>query len=230
MARPEPFTFVESVQDTFNDSFNDYVDILSAKVADTDLQFGSRLRAKYPEMIVTTVPGGNLNLIYFADLGYAHYESDSEHDTLVRWRGFVPPDTRRGGEGHLAEVITYAKYKYKFGGEYFILYHVKFGFSTIQYILKEPRGQGENQNTHSSETDKLLKAAGDVLYKQQPGIFVYDRGWRKDAALLKEVQKTTWDKVILDEKMKESLVQVSGKFFDSECQVVQEGCEPADLV
>lgn len=215
MAYCEPFTFVESVNNVANEGFNDYVDILSARVADVDIQFSSRLRAQYPEMIVTTVPSGNLNLIYFADLGHAHYETDTKHDALSRWRGFVPPDARRGGEGYLGEVINYAKYKYKFGSEYFILYYVKFGYTILQYILKEPRGDGETPNTHSSETDKLLKAAGHVLYKQQPGIFVYDLGWSKDPALLKEVQKMTWDKIILDEKMKKSLVQVSEKFFDS---------------
>jgi transitional endoplasmic reticulum ATPase len=222
MAPPEPFTFVEGIKDAPHESFRDYVDILSAKVADTDIQFNARLRQQYPEMIVTTVPSSNLNLIYFADLGYAHYETDSEHDTLLRWRGYVPPDTRHGGDGYLGEMIHYAKYKYKFGEEYFILYYIKLGYTILQYILKEPRGEGENQNTCSSETDKLLKAAGAVLYKQQPGIFVFDRMWRKDIALLKEVQKSTWDKVILDEKMKESLVQVSEKFFDSKWRVPQD--------
>lgn len=216
MARVEPFTFVEGVKDIVsNGGFDDYVDILSAKVADVDIQFSSRLRAQYPEMIVTTVPSGNINLIYFADLGYAHYEADTEHDTLSRWRGFIPPDLKLGGEGHLGEIISYAKYKYKFGDEFFLLYYVKFSYTIIQYILKEPRGDSENPNTHSSETDKLLKAAGEALYKQVPGIFVYDNVWAKDPALLKEVQKMTWDKIILDEKMKESLVQVTEKFFDS---------------
>lgn len=222
MAQFEPFTFVDGFKDAPHESFSDYVDILSAKVADTDTQFNARLRQQYPEMIVTTVPSSNLNLIYFADLGYAHYETDPKHDTLLRWRGYIPPDTRHGGEGYLGEVIQYAKYTYKFGEEYFILYYVKFGYSILQYILKEPRGEGETPNTRSSETDKLLKAAGAVLYKQQPGIFVFDRMWRKDTALLKEVQKMTWDKVILDEKMKDSLVQVSEKFFDSKWRVLPE--------
>jgi len=216
MARIEPFTFVGGVKDIANNGgFDDYVDILSAKVADVDIQFSSRLRSQYPEMIVTTVPNSNINLIQFADLGYAHYEADIEHDTLSRWRGFIPPDLKRGGEGHLGEMINYAKFKYKFGDEFFLLYYVNFSYGIIQYILKEPRGDSENPNTHSSETDKLLKAAGEVLYKQVPGIFVYDRAWVKDPALLKEVQKMTWDKIILDEKMKESLVEVSKKFFDS---------------
>ena len=215
MAPSEPFTFIEATKDIANEGFHNYVDILSAKVADVDIQFSSKLRTQYPEMIVTTVPGGNVNLILFADLGYAHYEADIEQDTISRWRGFIPPDTRFGGQGYLGEVINYAKYKYKCGDEYFVLYYVKFGYTLLQYILKEPRDHNENPNTHSSETDKLLQAAGNVLYKTEPGIFVFDRGWYKSRALLQEVQKTIWDKVILDEKMKETLVGVSEKFFDS---------------
>ena len=215
MAFSEPFTFIEAAKDITKEGFENYVDILSAKVADVDLQFSSRIRVQYPEMIVTTVPGGNMDLILFADLGYAHYEIDTEHDNVSRWRGFVPPDPRQGGQGYLGEVINYAKYKYHFGAEYFIMYKVRFGNSILQYILKEPRSDSENPNTHSSETDRLLQAAGDVLYKQQPGIFVYDQYWYKDRALYEDVQKSTWDKVILDEKMKNSLVEVSGKFFDS---------------
>ena len=210
----EAFTFIETTKDLAKDGFHDYVDILSAKIADVDLQFSSRLRSEYPELIVTTVPGGNIDLILFANLGYASYEIDVNKDNVSRWRGYVPPPAK-GGQGYLGEVINYAKYKYKFGDEYFIMYYVKFGYSVYQYILKEPRKDGETPNTNSVFTDKLLKAAGDVLYKQEPGIFVFDGYWYKDRNLYQEVQKSSWDKVILDEKMKTALTEVSERFFDS---------------
>ena len=211
----EAFTFIETTKELAKDGFHDYVDILSAKVADVDLQFSSRLRSEYPELIVTTVPGSNIDLILFANLGYASYEIDVNKDNVSRWRGYVPPPAK-GGQGFLGEVINYAKYKYKFGDEYYILYHVKFGYSVYQYILKEPREDGETPNTNSAFTDKLLKAAGDVLYKQEPGVFVFDGYWYKDKQLYQEVQKSSWDKVILDEKMKTVLTEVSERFFDSE--------------
>ena len=214
MASSEPFTFVESTKDLTKEGFNDYVDILSAKVADVDIQFSSRLRSEFPELIVTTVPGSNIDLILFANLGYASYELDIKNDSISRWRGYVPPDPR-GGQGFLGEIINYARYNYKFGDEYFIMYYVKFGYTVLQYVLKEPRGDSENRNTNSSFTDKLLKAAGDVLYAQEPGIFVYDGYWYKDRQLYKEVQKATWDKIILDSGMKQDLTEVSKKFFDS---------------
>ena len=216
MSSSEPFTFVESTKDLTKEGFGDYVDILSAKVADVDIQFCSRLRSEYPELIVTTVPSTNIDLILFANLGYASYEIDIKNDSVSRWRGYVPPDAK-GRPGFMGEIINYARYTYKFGEEYFILYYVKFGYSALQYVVKEPRGDDETPNTNSSITDNLLKAAGDVLYKelQQPGIFVYDGYWYKDKQLYDEVQKSTWDKVILDPAMKQDLTEVSEKFFDS---------------
>ena len=210
----EPFTFVESTNDLSKEGFNDYVDILSAKVADVDIQFSSRIRNEFPEMIITTVPASNLDLILFANLGQAFYELDIENDSISRWRGFVPPDPK-GAPGFLGEIINYARYNYKWGEEYFIIFYVKFGYTVLQYVLKEPRGSEEGPNTTSSVTDRLLKAAGDVLYKQSPGIFVYDGYWYKDKQLYEEVQKMSWDKVILDQGMKDDLTEVSEKFFDS---------------
>ena len=140
-------------------------------------------------------------------------EIEVEDDDVSRWRGYIAPGPK-GGEGYLGEIISYARYKYQFGDEFFILFCAKFGYNSFQYILKEPRN-GETPNTHSSYTDKLLKAAGDVLYHQEPGIFVFDNYWFKDTALYKQVQKATWDKVILDPGMKKDLTEVTEKFFDS---------------
>ena len=96
-----------------------------------------------------------------------------------------------------------------------MMYYVKFGYTILQYILKEPRADGETPNTNSFFTDKLLKAAGEVLHKLEPGIYVFDQYWYKDKELYKEVQKASWEKVILDENKKKSLTTVSRKFFDS---------------
>lgn len=219
----ETFTFIETDKDLTKHGYHDYVEIQSAKVADVDLQFCSRLRTEYPEYIVTTVPVSNVDLILFADLGYASYEIDVNHDSVSRWRGYIPPPPT-GGEGALGELINYARYKYTFGAEYFILYYVRIGIYAYQYILKEPRKDGETPNTSSLLTDKLVKAAGDVIYKLEPGIFVFDGYWYKDKSLYDEVQKSTWDKVILDPKMKDALTEVTEKFFDSTVFTTSECC------
>ena len=80
----EPFTFVESTRDLPKEGFNDYVDILSARVADVDIQFSARLRNEFPKMVVTTVPASSVDLILFANLGQAFYELDTENDSISR--------------------------------------------------------------------------------------------------------------------------------------------------
>lgn len=216
MSASEPFTFVEATTNIAKDGYSDYVDINSARVASVDVQFTARLRKEHPELTLTAVPASNLNLILFADLGYAFYELDLEHDTASRFRGYVPPGPK-GEPSFLAEAVQYAKYGYKFGDEYFLVYWVLTGYVPTQYVLKEPRGDRETPTTNSSVTDRLLQAAGDTLYQsaKQPGIWVFDRWWRKSLAMYDEVQKMTWDKVILDEAMKNSLTEFSSKFFDS---------------
>ena len=111
--------------------------------------------------------------------------------------------------------MFFAKYHYKWGKEDFILYTVRSGVTTIQYVLKEP-GEGETTLSHSKTTDALISAIGDWLTADQDVVYVFDSVWRADKQLWNEVQKASWDNVILDPAMKEELVHVSNKFFDSE--------------
>jgi transitional endoplasmic reticulum ATPase len=164
----------------------------------------------------SAIPSSNTNLLQFAAAGEAQAELDTENETVIRWRGYAPP-SERGGAGSLAEAIFFARYHYHWANEDFILYTVVIGFSMIQYVLKEPRS-GETTHSNSSITDALIATIGkwgnqgDVV----DSIYVYDGYWYRDRALWKDVQKATWDKVILDPGMKKSLTDVSEKFFDSQ--------------
>lgn len=84
----------------------------------------------------------------------------------------------------------------------------------MQYILKEPRG-GEKVQDHSKLTDSLISAVGSWQSIEPDALYVFDGYWYKSPELWREVQKASWDKVILDEKMKKDLVSVSDTFFDS---------------
>ena len=42
-----------------------------------------------------------------------------------------------------------------------------------------------------------------------------DRYWQRNKQLYQEVMKASWDKVILDERQKKDLTNVTEKFFDS---------------
>lgn len=84
----------------------------------------------------------------------------------------------------------------------------------MQYVLKERR-DSENVLGPSKATDTLIQTIGDWLLSDQEVVWVYDRYWTRSKALWKEVQKASWDKVILDESMKKDLTKVANKFFSS---------------
>lgn len=191
--------------------FDEYHHQTSGKVPDVDVQLVSALRAQHPQLIVTTIPEGNCPLLQFAAAGHAVAEPDTETEPAIQWRG-----VSTGGPSasvSIAQATFFGKYHYKWANEDFILYVVAVGNSTLQYLLKEPVS-GETPSSTSSITDALLKTIGTWL-SQSKAIYVYDNYWTRNMALWEQVQKASWDKVILDPKMKKSLKDVSKKFFDS---------------
>lgn len=155
-----------------------------------------------------------MSLLQFAAAGFATTELDIENETVIRWRGFIPPRQRGGSGGFLADSSFFARYRYRWGSEDFILYTVVIGYTEMQYVLKEPRG-GENLQGHSRVVDALLTAIGTWRSIEPDALYVFDRYWMKSPAMWEEVQKASWDKVILDPKMKKELVEVCSTFFDS---------------
>lgn len=191
--------------------FDEYHTQTAGKVPDLDVQLVSALRAQHPQLIVTTIPEENCPLLQFAAAGHAVAELDSESEPAVQWRG-----VSTGGPSSsvsIAQATFFGKYHYKWANEDFILYLIAVGRVNLQYVLKEPV-RGETPSSTSSITDALLKTIGAWL-SQSKAIYVYDNYWTRNTELWKQVQKASWDKVILDHKMKKSLKDVSKKFFDS---------------
>lgn len=213
MAASEAFTIIEDDGSHSPRLFDDYQKGTSGKMTDLDVQLATALREKHPGLIVTSVPSLNCNLLQFAAAGFATADVDEDSEPVLRWRGFVGP-SHRGGSGFLADNIFFAKYHYKWSNEDFILYTVRIGYGSVQYILKEPRGN-ETPSSHSIVTDALLTSIGAWLTEEIPAIYVFDGYWARSTKLWEEVEKASWDDVILDPKMKRALTEVSGKFFDS---------------
>ncbi|KAF2683487.1 P-loop containing nucleoside triphosphate hydrolase protein [Lentithecium fluviatile CBS 122367] len=215
MATGDDFTFIENEGHRGPPQlFPDYQQLTSARYADPDIQIITALRQKHPELIVTAVPGGNVNLLQFAAAGYAQAELDDETEPVIRWRGFVGP-SHRGGSGGLADSTFFARYNYTWSGENFILYTALVGRFIMQYILKEPKA-GETTMSHSAAVDRLLATIGAWLIKEEPAIYVFDGYWSRSTKLWEEVKKAKWEDVILDPKMKKALTEVANKFFDNE--------------
>ncbi|KAF2833650.1 P-loop containing nucleoside triphosphate hydrolase protein [Ophiobolus disseminans] len=212
MASADDFTFIETEATRGSKPsklFDDLAHFTSAKTPDLDTQLVTSLRHKHPELIVTTVSRNNIDLLTFAAAGYAQAELDTDAEPVLHWRGFAGP-SHRGGSGYLYDSKFFARYKYTWGGQSFILYTV---FS-LQYILKEPVGN-ETTSSNSSITDFLLATIGKWYTKEVPAIYVYDGYWTRDTKLWEQVKKAKWDDVILDPKMKKALTEVANKFFDN---------------
>lgn len=155
-------------------------------------------------------------LLRFAAAGCATADLDIVDEPVQRYRYFYAGSARRGIPDELVESRTFAKYLYKWGTEYFIVYIVQMGNQQIQYILKEP-AEGESTVSHNSATDDLIATVGawqkpiDEKY-----IYVYDTGhWQESRNLYEHVQKSEWKDVILNEDMKKTIMELMHKFFDS---------------
>lgn len=130
MSVSEPFTVITSKEHAGPGLFDEYRDYNSAKLADQDVQLTAALRTEHPELIVTTVPTYNLDLLQFAAAGYAEAELDLKGESIMRLRGFIGP-RHRGASGSLAEAISFAKYRYRWSNEDFIVYTVGRGYSQV---------------------------------------------------------------------------------------------------
>ncbi len=209
---PDKFTLVSSAH---HDSvFSDYEDIGSGKYVDVDAQLLASIRHHHPGMTVTVIPSDYANLAGYAAAGYARAELDTSEDSFLRWRLFVQAPTR-GGEGHLADAYFFARYKYTWNDIDFIVYTVREGYLTLNYILFPP-DDDETLLSHSKVTDALLQAVADVQFAVEKTILIFDGYWTRSRALYEEVQKASWDDVILSKKMKKSLNDAVIRFFDSE--------------
>ncbi|KAH6658884.1 P-loop containing nucleoside triphosphate hydrolase protein [Truncatella angustata] len=209
----EPFTLITETGGSGPEFFHPYLDRTSARVADIQTHLLTDLRKQYPELIITIVPANNVNFLQFAAAGYAQTELDLDDEPIVRWRGYSPPPTRHA-HGTLAESRFFAKYRYAWNDEHFILYSVVVGMTQLQYILIEPRAD-ETTLSNSAITDELISTIGKWYTRDEDVIYVYDGYWSASKELWEQVQKASWNRVILDPKMKKDLTEVSGKFFDN---------------
>jgi transitional endoplasmic reticulum ATPase len=209
---PDHYTLVNPAHhDTV---FSDFEEIGSGQYPDLDAQLTASIRAHHPGMTVTVIPERYGDLAGYADAGYATAELDTSEESILRWR-FYQQAAMRGGKGHLADAYFFARYKYTWKEIDFIVYTVQEGLITLNYILFPP-DDDETVLSHSKVTDSLLQAVGEVQFAVQKSILVYEDYWTRSTALYEEVQKASWDDVILDKKMKKTLTETVVRFFDSE--------------
>ncbi|KAL6721494.1 hypothetical protein ACLMJK_000598 [Lecanora helva] len=190
---------------------DDYVEANSGKAYNLNVYIQAALRRQYPELALTVTIDRNVPLLAFAFAGHATATLDIEDESIIRTRYFRPPHS-------LTESRSFAKYNYKWGSEYYILYVVQIGWNQMQYVFKEP-AEGETIMSSNGKTDELVKMVG--IWANPPPVpddkwvYVYDRYWTRSKVLYEQVKNASWDDVILDWGMKREITGLMHKFFDS---------------
>ena len=199
---------------THNQASREYFNHSSASRLSTDALIVDKLRKEYPELHLTVVPVRNCDLLGYAADGHAGVAPiDNEKDRLV-WRNFVPPPTRlNGGKGVLADLVYFAKYLLDWQGKEYVMYviHGSDGsnpyMDTVNQYILSPSVEA---------TEKLLLVAGVWHNELHEEVWVFDQGWwQKSRELFDSVQKASWDDVILEESMKNAIINDVDTFFDS---------------
>ncbi|KAL8792193.1 MAG: hypothetical protein Q9195_005215 [Heterodermia aff. obscurata] len=192
-------------------NYEDYVEAKSGRSYDLNVYLQAALRRQYPELALTVTLTSNVSLLAFAFAGYATATLDIVDESVLRTRYFITPSS-------VGESRTFAKYLYKWGEDYFIVYIVQLSYyQTFQYIFKEP-AEGETIMSGNGKTDELIKAVGQWQIPPPPGdkwVYVYDGYWFRSKALYEQVKNASWDDVILNEEMKKQITGLMHKFFDS---------------
>ncbi|KAL8772991.1 MAG: hypothetical protein Q9209_002011 [Squamulea sp. 1 TL-2023] len=208
MLDTEAYTLVTTSSQHQN--VDDYVEVNSGKGYNLNVYLQAALRRQYPELALTVTVANNVSLLSFAFAGHATATLDIVDESIVR--------TRYVFGTSLGESRTFAKYLYKWGNEYFIIYIVYISYyETRQYILKEP-SEGETIMSSNGKTDELLRTIGQWQIPPPPGdkwVYVYDGYWFRSKALYEQVKNASWDNVILNEGMKKQITSLMHKFFDS---------------
>jgi transitional endoplasmic reticulum ATPase len=184
----------------------------------TDLLIIKALQEHYPDKEVIVIPEYSCKILDLAKTGQVVIIPDpSSNGTLtgpLQWHGFVSPTSRLSdSQGSISKTILFGKYLVNWNDKEFLMYIVSgrdgtqsYPDITNQYIIA----------SSNSEVDSLILAAGKYGFELHGEIWVYDQGWwQKDARLWQSIQKSLWEDVILDESMKQSLIDEVNRFYDS---------------
>jgi AAA+ superfamily predicted ATPase len=200
--------------------FHGYKQHSSATRANTDFAIKNVIRDSHPDCHITCVAAREVSLVEYAEAGHGTVTLRKDGDNYLASRDYSPPPTRLvGGDGSLAEKVDFGFYSADYSGFAVEFYKVKwfeppYRWYSNFYILSPKSSL--NSKGHSEEVDKLVLAAGKWTNDLHDEIYVFDAGsWIKNKHLWAAVQNSSWNDVILDPTMKETLISDIENFFDS---------------
>ena len=199
--------------------FEDYQKHNSASQVSTEIAIISSLRGRYPDWEVTVTPAYPTNLLAFAQAGQAEAKLDTKAEDFSAWRIHSPSSDRTSqNPGVMSDHVLFGKYDYTWKDQAFIVYSATFqqghGQAKNHYVLHK-RGH-ELIEGRCKVTDDLIAAAAQWSNNVHNEVLVFDQEmWTKSTELFSSVQSSSWDDVIMNEDMKETLVKDVEGFFDS---------------
>ena len=212
---------VDGASESHIEVYRQFKQHCSAQRANTDLAVTIAIRHAHPDSHVTPVSARSCDLVAFAGAGYGTVTLRTEGDNLLSERTYTPPVTRlAGGDGTLGDRVSFGFYNATFFGRSFQFYRVQwrdefFGGNMKNFYILSPKGSIDAAG-HSADVDKLILTSGKWTSELHDEIYVFDAGmWTKNKHLWAAVQNSTWDDVILDPSMKETLISDVTNFFDS---------------
>ncbi|MCJ1397465.1 hypothetical protein MMC11_000658 [Xylographa trunciseda] len=204
----------------FDDSpFGDFQAHSDGTRVATPVALSTSLRARHPNLTLAITQSSRCDLLGFVSAGLASAVLDARESLILRT--YLPPARQLNGEqGSLAGRIMFAKYAYRWEEHDFIVYIAEgyadgaYGLPLYTYILCEPTGQ-ETAASASTFADALILVASKWSLELHGEVWVFDQMfWQKNSALWEEVQKASWEDVILDEEMKQTLQDDIEGFYD----------------
>ena len=186
----------------------------------TDLAIKTLIRDAHPDCHITTVESGEVSLVQYAEAGHGTATLHTDGDNYSADRDYSPPATRLvGGSGSLTDKVQFGFYTAEYDGFPVQFYKVKWFDPPYhrysKFYILSPKTSIDSKG-HSAELDNLVMAAGKWTGELHDEIYVFDAGrWIKNKHLWAAVQNSSWDDVILDPTMKETLISDVQNFFDS---------------
>lgn len=215
----------DSVQSTPNQSFlkhqmvySDLQEHSSQIRISTEWTILTSLRARYPNATVTITSSAS-GLLSFANAGQAKATLDTSGDRLVSLRTYKPATGRsKAKPGTFGDQVKFGKYDYQWNQKTFIVYEIIYTEGWCSYtnhFIVYKNDEEDRVAGRSKATDELIAAAAQYLIDTHDEVLVFDQEqWTKSNDLWKSVQESSWEDVILDETLKNSLVNEVTSFFD----------------
>lgn len=200
--------------------FEDLKEHCNAPRLSSELVLMEALQAAHPDHIVVRTAKHFCDLIDYAKQGHATAELRTDDGDFDLSRRYIPTGKRiKNKPGKLADSVQWGSYAYNWDGKDFIVYKHEYmdsrrGVVVNLYICHKASDE-VIKSGRSDEIDALMHAAGKWTHEIHEEIYVYDGYWSKSKELWKSVNGSSWEEVILDPAMKESLIGDVQGFFDN---------------